>query len=102
VWDHRRCEGEQGQILDVSPSGLFLSAPWGVPDYLRQGDVVWGRIVLGDREHVFSATVRWRGFSRNHGCSGIGLQFDELSQLAEQDLRSLVRITGRDPIAPPW
>jgi hypothetical protein len=42
LWDHRGRERESGEILDISPMGLFMSADSGVPADLQVGDIVWG------------------------------------------------------------
>lgn len=86
IWDHRCGEGETGSILDISAAGLFMSADSGVPDDLRVGDTIWGSFRIGGEAYDFSATVRWRGYSRRHERSGIGVEFDSRTQLPAQVL----------------
>jgi hypothetical protein len=44
--------------------------------------------IRGERR-VFSAIVRWRGWSRDHRCVGLGLQFEEHSRFTEDEVRAL-------------
>ncbi len=72
-----------GEVRDESRGGVFFAFSDGdsTPGdaHLRYepelGDAVMLAYADGDRT---VATVRWRGHSSEHGCLGLGLQFDEL------------------------
>ncbi len=90
IWDHRFREHEPGEIMDISPRGLFMSASAGLPDDLQVGDIVWGAFWCGDESLSFSATVRWRGFSVRHQRSGIGVEFKEPSVIPANVLQRFI------------
>ncbi len=70
-----------GEVRDESRGGVFFAVGEATDEAtaLRYepelGDPVMLAYADGDRT---VATVRWRGHSSEHGCSGLGLQFDEL------------------------
>ncbi len=84
-WDHRKHENNEGGIYDISPSGTFLTPLGTMPDSIESGDQIWIVLRVDEKDHVLSATVRWRGVSAEHGEPGFGLEFDEKSkQIAEE------------------
>lgn len=87
-WDHRRLEGQPGEVRDLSRTGMFLRPAGGTVRF-RPNDVVWGTFNIGGRPRVFSAVVRWRGWSLEHRCVGLGLEFEESSQLTDVELRAI-------------
>ena len=105
-WDHRRLEDQPGELLDVSKTGLFLRPSGGTVRF-RPNDVVWGSLEIEGQSRVFSGIVRWRGWSLEHRCVGLGLQLEEHSQLSEAEVqairwprdsrgRPMLRVVGRD------
>lgn len=105
VWDHRRLENQPGELRDISQTGLFIR-PRGGTVRFRPDDVVWGALRLGGTLRVFSAIVRWRGWSLEHRCVGLGLELEAHSHLSEDELhavrwprdasgRPLLRVLGR-------
>ena len=87
-WDHRRLEEQPGEILDVSHRGMFLR-PQGGTVRFRPNDVIWGRLNIGGEDRLFSAIVRWRGWSLEHRCVGLGLQLEEHSALTDAEIRAI-------------
>jgi|GEM_PF-3437969 len=87
-WDHRRLENQPGELRDVSTTGMFLR-PQGGTVRFRPNDVVWGSVEIRGRRRVFSAIVRWRGWSLEHRCVGLGLQFEDHSRLSDDEVRAI-------------
>jgi len=87
-WDHRRLEGQPGELRDVSNRGLFLR-PQGGTVRFRPNDVVWGKLSIRGEERHFSAIVRWRGWSLEHRCVGLGLQLEEHCTLTDEEVRAI-------------
>lgn len=73
-----------GAIRDESEGGVFF-VPLGVNDdastTLPYEPELGDTVVLAYPEEpepaLALATIRWRGFSREHGCEGLGLMFDD-------------------------
>ncbi len=87
-WDHRRLEAQPGEVRDVSETGLFLRPAGGTVRF-RPNDVVWGSLDIGGKPRVFSAVVRWRGWSLEHRCVGLGLEFEASSKLSDDEMRGI-------------
>jgi hypothetical protein len=87
-WDHRRLEGQDGELLDISSTGLFLRPEGGTVRF-RPNDVVWGAIEIQGKNRVFSAIVRWRGWSLEHRCVGLGLQLETHCQFHDDELAAV-------------
>lgn len=87
-WDHRKVEGQPGELRDLSTTGMFLR-PQGGTVRFRPDDVVWGSLELGGQPRVFSAIVRWRGWSLEHRCVGLGLEFEEHCRFTEDEVRAV-------------
>lgn len=87
-WDHRRLEDQPGELRDVSRTGVFLR-PQGGTVRFRPNDVVWGSLRIRGEERVFSAVVRWRGWSLEHRCVGLGLKLEPHCHLNDDDLRAI-------------
>ena len=87
-WDHRRLEAQPGELLDVSHRGMFLRPEGGTVRF-RPNDVIWGRLNIRGEERFFSAVVRWRGWSVEHRCVGLGLLLDEDSALTDDEIEAL-------------
>ncbi len=88
VWDHRRLESQPGELRDVSNRGFFLR-PQGGTVRFRPNDVVWGKLTICGEERPFRAVVRWRGWSREHRCVGLGLQLEEDCALTDEEVRAI-------------
>jgi len=98
VWDHTGQQGEPGEILDVSPAGLFLAALEAeLPRELKMGDLVWGQFDVLEEEFPFSAIVRWRGLSPVHQREGVGLEFTDLSQIPTELLSAFISAHSISP-----
>lgn len=87
-WDHRRLEDQPGEVRDVSTTGLFLR-PQGGTVRFRPNDVVWGSLQLRGERRVFSALVRWRGWSLEHRCVGLGLELEPHCRLTEDEVHAI-------------
>ena len=87
-WDHRRLEDQPGELLDVSTTGLFLRPKGGTVRF-RPNDVVWGSLDIDGESRAFSGIVRWRGWSLEHRCVGLGLQLEEHSQLTDTEVAAI-------------
>ena len=93
-WDHRTGEHQEGAVCDLTPEGTFLT-PFGKgADDIREGDTVWIAVEVGGQRHCLSATVRWRGWSQQHACTGFGLLFDEAARRNAEALYLAVDDTG--------
>ncbi len=87
-WDHRRLEGQPGELLDISSTGLFLRPEGGTVRF-RPNDVVWGAVEIQGSNRVFSAIVRWRGWSLEHRCVGLGLQLEAHCEFNQDELTAI-------------
>lgn len=87
-WDHRRLEAQPGEVRDVSHRGMFLR-PQGGTVRFRPNDVIWGRLNIRGEDRLFSAVVRWRGWSVEHRCVGLGLQLEEHCALTDDEIRAI-------------
>ncbi len=88
LWDHRRLEGQAGEIRDISHRGVFLR-PHGGTVRFRPNDTVWGTMMIRGEARVFSAVVRWRGWSLEHRCVGLGLELEEHCALTDDEIRAI-------------
>ncbi len=71
-----------GQICDVSQKGVFLRPMWHTADAVAVGaTIVVSFNILGAGPGTVSVqgTVRWKGSSYSHQCSGIGIELDKLN-----------------------
>ncbi len=70
----------EAEVRDISAVGAFVVAP--TPLVAASGERLRLRIFLPwDRQVLdVDATVRWRGKSVEHGCEGLGVQFDDVEQ----------------------
>ncbi|MEZ4272485.1 MAG: PilZ domain-containing protein [Myxococcota bacterium] len=76
-----------GSVLDLSPGGAFFRPEAGLIDNcftqlhrnlegLSVGSIFEFTVHANDEVPVLTvATVRWKGHSSLHGCTGVGLQF---------------------------
>jgi hypothetical protein len=87
-WDHRRLEDQPGELRDISETGLFFRPACGTVRF-RPDDVVWGTLMIGTKPRVFAGVVRWRGWSIEHRCVGLGVSLEPTSQLTEAELIAL-------------
>jgi hypothetical protein len=87
-WEHRELSAQAGELRDVSCTGLFLR-PAGGTSRFRADDVVWGTLPIGGARRPFAARVRWRGWSLEHRCVGLGLELEPTSALSDAELRAL-------------
>jgi hypothetical protein len=95
VWDHRRLEGQAGELRDLSATGLFLRPSGGTVRF-RPDDLIWGAVQIGEQQRVFSGTVRWRGWSIEHRCVGLGIEFEPGCRFTEEELTTLRWPRGQD------
>jgi hypothetical protein len=79
-WLHRKSEGSSAELCDVSLGGAYLSPLGEVPDDVGKDSVVWMVLPGAEGDEVISGIVRWRGFSREHGVIGFGIEFEEASK----------------------
>ena len=97
-WDHRRLEDQPGELRDASSTGLFFRPSCGTVRS-RPEDVVWGTLQIDGQARVFAGTVRWRGWSIEHRCVGLGVALEPSSMLTEAELIALR--FPRDPTGRP-
>jgi len=70
-----------GEILDISPFGMFVALPETSVAGLEQHEPVrlWFRTQdFASREVVAIGTLRWQGQSAAHGRFGVGIQFEDM------------------------
>jgi len=79
-WLHRKSEGAQAELYDVSLGGAYLTPLGPVPDDVARDSVIWIVVAGTQGDEVISGIVRWRGFSQEHGVLGFGLEFEEPSK----------------------
>ncbi len=87
-WDHRRLVAQPGEVRDLSTTGMFLRPAGGTVRF-SEHDPVEGRFGSGDDQRTFRAVVRWRGWSLEHRCVGLGLEFTSDSALTDDELRDI-------------
>lgn len=80
-WVHHSDENGEGNALDMSPWGMFISTEGKMIEKIKIGDPVTIVIDLGHEEVRLevrlNATIRWAGTSLEHDERGFGLEFDE-------------------------
>ncbi|MFQ5596523.1 MAG: PilZ domain-containing protein [Nitrospiria bacterium] len=85
-WDHREGENVDGKIHDISPAGIFLAPLGKMPKDIHPEDPIWLVLRINNKDYFLSATVRWRGVSKEHGEFGFGLEFADNSKRLAEDL----------------
>ncbi len=69
-----------GELQDVSPKGAFVKTDDPCKELPSVGstiDLVFASANIGSV--ATRSIVQWTGFSRAHGCSGFGVQFEEVN-----------------------
>ena len=71
------------RVLDASSGGLFLRPPSDGP-LPKPGTSLLVVIPPSERHRGLrlSGRVRWSGFSQTHGCEGVGIELDEVTDFA--------------------
>lgn len=87
-WTHHQKVEQPGEVRDISTVGMFLRPAGGTVRFRLQ-DVVRGTIRIGPSTRVFTAHVRWRGWSLEHRCVGLGLEFTPDCALDDEELRAI-------------
>ena len=65
------------EIYDCTPKGAFLRAAEDILNRVSLDEVIH---LKGDVKNIpfsLDATVRWKGLSRRHNCTGFGIEFKE-------------------------
>jgi PilZ domain-containing protein len=76
-WEHHLDENGEGNALDMSPWGMFISPEGKMIEKMDLDDPVTVIIDLGHEEVRLNAKIRWAGTSVEHSERGFGLAFDE-------------------------